>query len=74
MGSGMAPGTAALAEAVQRLGLCAERNTSTIDDVLFQPRPRKRALPAEDLRNGLEQSFLSPPATLTGEWTDRLQQ
>ena len=70
-----------LEEAMRRLHL-AEKDAmgspgtdGGIDDILFRQAPRKRRKqdPAE-LKAELEKKYLSPSATFSTEWLNRLQQ
>jgi len=52
--------------------LCGE---SSIDPVLDERRPRKRARKSEhDLKNDLEDEFLKPPTVFGPSWLNKLQQ
>ena len=46
-----------------------------IDDILSEPRPRIRSKPTpQNIKQDLEQSFLTPPASFGLEWLNKLQQ
>lgn len=48
---------------------------SSIDPVLDERRPRKRARKCEDdLKNDLEDEFLTPPTVFGPGWLNKLQQ
>jgi len=45
-----------------------------IDDLLEEPRPRKRAPQSdEELRKDVEREFLTPSNVFSTEWLNRLQ-
>lgn len=66
-----------LVEAMRQLHITTNSNRSTfsIDDILFQQRPRKRAKQDPSaLKAQLEKDFLSPSTKFSTEWLSRLQQ
>lgn len=67
-----------LLEAVRKLQLDEPANgdqTVNIDDFLDSGRPRKKARQSlDDLKQQLEQEFLTPSAKFSPEWLNRLQQ
>ena len=47
----------------------------SLDDMLMEPRPRKRPKKASDaLKKSLEETFLNPPTSFNTEWLNKLQQ
>jgi len=61
-----------LATVIGRLSL---HNGATIDDILFEPRARKRRRQSPtSVRDHLEAKFLTPSAEFSAEWLNRLQQ
>jgi antiviral helicase SKI2 len=72
--------TSKLVEALERLHIEDEAapaflQAGNIDDVLFQPKPRKRQrADPDELKAKLEKRYLTPPTALEGEWLNRLQQ
>lgn len=46
-----------------------------LDEILTEPRPRKRPKRApEALKKELEETFLTPPTSFSPEWLNKLQQ
>jgi antiviral helicase SKI2 len=71
--------TDGLVSALERVHL--ESNTADgaqdnwIDHILDEQRPRKRMKQApEDLKRELEQKYLTPSTSFSGEWLNKLQQ
>jgi antiviral helicase SKI2 len=47
----------------------------SIDEMLTEPRPRKRPKRApQALKKELEEAFLTPPTSFSSEWLNKLQQ
>ncbi|KAK7946295.1 ATP-dependent RNA helicase DHX35 [Apiospora aurea] len=65
-----------LAEILSELRLSTESDgVGTIDDLLYQRRPRKRVKPDPDaVKAQLERDFLAPSRTFNTDWLNRLQQ
>ena len=64
-----------LSSRLEQLSLASETLDQDIDDILEEPRPRKRSrLSPEDVKAKLEQDFLTPSTTFSPAWLDRLQQ
>jgi antiviral helicase SKI2 len=68
-------GGTGLVEAMQKLNLVNPPSGFDIDDILFQQRPRKRVKqdPAE-LKDELEEKYLTPSNKFSTDWLNRLQQ
>lgn len=63
-----------LLDAMQGLRL-SEENDLMIDDVLYEPRPRKRVRKtSSELKDELENEFLKPSTSFSVEWLNKLQQ
>ena len=68
----------ALLDAVKALQIKDEVKSEdhvSIDDILTEPRPRKRLKIAPDaLKKSLEETFLNPPTSFNSDWLNKLQQ
>lgn len=65
----------ALSKSLERLRLGKATLDQDIDDVLDEPRPRKRFRSSpQEVKAKLEEDFLTPSTTFSPAWLDRLQQ
>lgn len=75
----MAP---SLLEAVEGLHINAQyegvlgTNVESIDEILFEQRPRKQKLPKtlDQVKRELTDDFLTPPTSFSDKWLNKLQQ
>lgn len=64
-----------LAESIRQVSLLETKSDDWIDSILDQHRPRKRVKPTEtEIRENLEQQFLTPSHNFSTEWLNKLQQ
>lgn len=64
-----------LAENIRQVSLLETESDDWIDGILDQRRPRKRVKPTEtEIRNKLEEQFLTPSHNFSTEWLNKLQQ
>lgn len=67
-----------LLNAIQRLsedGVLSHERGTCIDEFLTTPKPKDQCLKSPNaLKRRLEKSFLTPPASLSAEWLDKLQE
>ncbi|KAI5778902.1 NUC185 domain-containing protein [Geopyxis carbonaria] len=67
-------GHEALVDAMKQVSLAETDPDQWIDGILEERRPRKRVKPSEDeIRNALEDEFLTPSHSFSTEWLNKLQ-